>query len=123
MPAFKRRGKRGKEEGLGDEPGFLIHMSVGSVLLDHLVVDPEQKEGGGPLSDEQGVMVFAGGLKDEGARDCSEGRAKEKAGGQLGGVAFHHCGRLIFRYFSGAYTIIHFLSPVSKALMLRTLAA
>src|SRR5580658_3499368 len=79
------------------------------MLLDHLVVDPEQKEGGGPLSDEQCMVVFAGGLKDEGAQNGSQGGAKEKAAGQLGGVAFHDCGRLIFRYFSGAYTIIHFL--------------
>jgi hypothetical protein len=89
-------------------------MSVGSVLLDHLVVDPEQKEGGGPLSNEQGVMVFAGGFKDEGARDGSQGGAKEKAGGQLGGVAFHHCSRLIFRYFSGAYAIVHFYLQFQK---------
>ena len=71
---------------MGDDTGFLIHVSVGSVLLDHLVVDPQQEERGGPLSDEQGMMAFAGGFEDERARDCSQGRAKEKTGGQLGGV-------------------------------------
>src|SRR5277367_6407284 len=99
----KRRGKRGQEEGLGDEPGFFMHICIGSVLLDHLVVDPEQEEGGGPLSDEQCMVVFAGGLKDERAHNGSQGGAKEKTAGQLGGIAFHHCGGLIFRYFSGAY--------------------
>src|ERR1700722_15986999 len=98
----KRRGKRG-QEGLGDEPGFFTHIGIGSVLLDHFVVDPEQKEGGGPLSDEQCMMVFAGGFEDKRAHDGSKGGAKKETAGQLGGVAFHHCGSLVFRYFSGAY--------------------
>src|SRR5271165_3245437 len=106
--------KMGEGEDLGDDTGFLIHMCIGSVLLDHLVVDPEQQEGGGPLSDEQRMMVFAVGLKDERAQNGSKSRAKEKACGQLGGVAFHHCGSLIFRYFSGAYTIIHFFLQFKK---------
>src|ERR1700722_15354848 len=103
----KRRGKRG-QEGLSDEPRFFIHSCIGSVLLDHLVVDPEQKKGGGPLSDEQCMVIFAGGFEDERAPDGSQGCAQEETAGQLGGVALHHCGGLVFRYFSGAYTIIHF---------------
>jgi hypothetical protein len=62
-------------------------MGIGAVLLDHLVVDPEQKEWGDPLSNEQGMMVFAGGFEDERAGNESKGRTKGKAGGQFGGVA------------------------------------
>src|ERR1700723_1164508 len=78
------------------------------MLLDHLVVDPQQEEGGSPLPNEQCMMILASGLEDEGANDRGEGRAQEKTAGQLGGVALHHGGSLIFRYFSGAYAIIHF---------------
>ncbi len=85
-------------------------MGVGAVLLDHLVVNPQEKERGGPLADEQGMMVFAVGLEEERTQDRGQGRAQEKAGGQLGGVALHQGGSLIFRDFSGAYAIIHLLN-------------
>src|ERR1700744_542586 len=103
----KRRGKRG-QEGLSNETGFIIHGCIGSVLINHLVVDPEQKKGGGPLSDEECMVVFAGGFEDERAHDGSQGGAQEETAGQLGGVALHPGGGFVFRYFSGAYTIIHF---------------
>jgi hypothetical protein len=46
MPAFQKTRKTGSGSGLSDEPGFFMHICIGTVLLDHLVVDPEQEERG-----------------------------------------------------------------------------
>jgi hypothetical protein len=56
-----RKNREGRRRGFtsGDDPGFLVHVGVGAVLLDHLVVNAQQEERGGPLADEQGMMVLA----------------------------------------------------------------
>src|SRR6266851_1402854 len=53
----RRFGKRAKAAyGFQrNDSGSLFHPSVGAVLLDHLVVDPQQQERGGRLADEQGM--------------------------------------------------------------------
>jgi hypothetical protein len=53
----RRFGKRGRAAYgfLSNDSGILFHPSVRAVLLDHLVVDPQQQERGGPLADEQGM--------------------------------------------------------------------
>src|SRR5271156_835354 len=91
----------------GDDTRFLVHMSIGAVLLHHFVVNAQQQERCSPLADKQSMVILARALKDEGTRDRGKGRSQEKAGGQFGGVALHQGGGLIFRYLSGAYAIIH----------------
>jgi hypothetical protein len=53
----RRFGKRGTVAYgfLSNDSGILFHPRVGAVLFDHLVVDPQQQERGGPLADEQGM--------------------------------------------------------------------
>jgi len=59
MLAFGKRGRAAylRRRSLGGNPGFMVHTGVRAVLLDHLVIDSQQKERGGPLADEQGMRV------------------------------------------------------------------
>src|SRR5271165_816918 len=108
MTCRRSKIRRGGSLSSSDDSGFPVYVGVGAVLFDHLVVDPKEKKRGGPLADEEGMMVFAVGLEKKGTQNRGRCGAQKKARGQLGGVALHHGGSLIFRYFSGAYAIIHF---------------
>src|ERR1700748_649783 len=113
----RRFGKRGRVAYLSGNLGFLVDVSIGTVLFHHLVVDSQQKERSGPLAKEQGMMVSVVDLEKQRPDDRGNGRAQEKAGGQFGGVALHHGCGLIFRYLSGAYAIIHGLNLLKICLI------
>jgi hypothetical protein len=69
---------------------------VGSVLFYHLVVIAHDKEGRGPLSDEECSIGILRQLEDQRRSDRSKGEAEENAGGNSRRAAFDGAGETIF---------------------------
>jgi hypothetical protein len=76
------------------------------VLLHHLVVEAEDKEGCDPLADEEGFMLAAGGLEADGTDDGGDGGSEEDCGWDGAGELFNGCGELVFLGFTGNYAIV-----------------
>src|SRR5687768_14684646 len=69
--------------------------------LHDLVVEAQDQEGGGPLADEQGVVVLAHQLEGEGAEDGSAGQPEEGVGREARGVFLDRPGESAFAVFDG----------------------